>query len=399
MAGRQLSKSQARRIALAAQGFNVVRPKRVTRQHLVKMMERLNLLQLDSVPVIIRTQYMPAFSRLGPYKTELLEKIAYAEDLWFEAWSHEATLVPVETEPWLRWNKARNEAGETWRVLKRLSKESPEYIEDVYEEVASRGPLAPGELSDPRRQDGEWWGGRSLGSWALDWLFRVGRLGIRRRGNFEKVFDLLENIVPAKILSQATPTEEDAHRELLLRSARAYGIGTAACLADYYRLPIRESRKRLAELVEDGQLEEVVIEGWSKPAFRHSAAKVPRSIKAAALLSPFDPVVWNRERALQLFDFDYKIEIYVPAAKRRYGYYVLPFLLNDQIVGRVDLKTHRKEGYLEVKAAYAEPDVDHEQVAESLAMELNKLATLVGVDQLKFGRKGNLMKSLRAIAI
>lgn len=391
----ELSRSQARRIALAAQGFNDPIPKgKVDRRHLRRVMGRLNLLQLDSVPVIIRTQYMPLFSRLGPYRAELLDEIAYKDDEWFEAWSHEASLMPVEMEPLLRWHKARCAEGETWGHLRKLAESEPDYIDEVYNEVVERGPLFARDLSDPRPQDGDWWGSRSLGTWALDWLFRVGKVGIRRVGNFEKEFDLLENIIPAEIRELPTPSPEDAHRELLVRAAQAHGVGTAECLADYFRLPIRSSRARLSELVEDHQLEAVTIEGWAKPAFRHPEATLPRWVKGRALLSPFDPIVWNRDRASALFDFDYRIEIYVPAAKRKYGYYVLPFMLDDRIVGRVDLKTNRTDGVLEVKAAFTEPGVDRDRVATELLAELGDLATFVGVDDLAFGERGDLMPLL-----
>lgn len=357
-------------------------------------MGRLGLIQLDSVPVVIRTQYMPGFSRLGPYRAGLLDEIAYTHDEWFEAWSHEASLLPVEMEPLLRWDKERNAAGETWRVLRELAEAEPDYIESVYSEVAERGPLLAKELTDPRPQDGEWWGGRSLGTWALDWLFRVGRLGIRRVGNFEKRFDLLDNIVPAEIRALPTPTAEDAQRELLERAALAHGVGTAHCLADYYRLPIRTSRKRLAELVEDGVLIETSVEGWDKPAFRHKDATMPRRVDTRALLSPFDPVVWNRDRASAIFGFDYRIEIYVPAAKRVYGYYVLPFLLGDELVGRVDVKTNRANGVLEVKGAFAEPGHATTDTADALRAELADLATFVGVGEVSYGDKGDLMALL-----
>jgi len=204
----------------------------------------------------------------------------------------------------------------------------------------------------------------------------------------------LENIIPADILALPTPTEEDAHRELLRRAAAAHGVGTAACLADYFRLPIRSSRARLAELVESGDVEEVTIEGWDKPALRHVDAKLPRWVKGRALLSPFDPVVWNRDRASALFDFDYRIEIYTPADKRIYGYYVLPFLIDEHLVGRVDLKTNRKDKVLEVKAAHAEPGADIDRVSAELYVELTDLAQLVGADDLGFGERGDLTQAV-----
>ena len=392
-----LSQSQARRITLAAQGFSTPRPKvRLDRRHLRKVMQRLQLLQLDSVPALIRTQYMPAFSRLGAYRASLLDDIAYARDEWFEAWAHEASLLPVESEPLLRWLKTRSEAGEVWRSLRRFAKEYPAYIESVYAEIADRGPLTAGELSDPRPIREGTWGRGSFGAVALDWLFRVGRLCVRRRGNFVKVFDLYENVVPEHIRSAPTPSEKDAHRELLLRAARAHGVGSASCLADYFRMPIKESRARLAELAEDGQLQPVRVEGWKQPAFHHPQASLPRRVSAKALVSPFDPLVWNRDRANALFDFDYRIEIYVPQKKRVYGYYVLPFLLGEHLVARVDLRTDRERQVLEVKAAMAEPGVDHERVAVGLSEELEALSTFVGAERYVLGRRGDLMPALRS---
>lgn len=366
-------------------------------------MAGLQLLQLDSVPVLIRTQYMPFFSRLGPYRTGLLDEIAYHTDEWFEAWSHEASLLPIEMEPWLRWSKQRAREGETWGRLYDFALREPDYIETVLGEVKARGPLAAGELSNPRPRSGDWWGSRSLGAVALDWLFRVGELGVRRRKGFVKEFDLLERIVPPEIRARATPSFEDALDELLVRAARAHGVAGADCLVDYFRLPTRPAKARLAELVEDGRLVACEVEGWTKTAYLDPAARAPQSVDAAALLSPFDPLVWNRKRILRLFDFDYRIEIYTPAPKRKYGYYVLPFLLGDRLVGRFDLKTDRDGDRLEVQAAYVEPktdsgsgpELDPREVAAAAARELAALAEHVGVSSVRVGRRGNLARALR----
>lgn len=386
----------ARRIALAAQGFRDPRPTgAVDRRHLRRVMGRLQLLQLDSVPVVIRTQYMPGFSRLGPYDPAVLERIAYRDDEWIEAWCHEASLVPVTDEPLLRWSKERARAGETWGHLAKFAAKDSAYIEEVLDQVRER-PLAPGDLIEPRRRSGEWWGDRSWGAVALDWLFRVGEVGVRRTPGFVKEFDLFERIVPAEIRAIPTPTEEDAHRELLMRAAASHGIAAVPDLVDYHRLPKVPAKARVAELVEDGRLIEAEVEGWNRPAVLHPDAVRPRSIDACTLVSPFDPVVWCRERASRLFGFDYKIEIYTPAAKRVYGYYVLPFLLGDEIVGRVDLKTDRAEGVLRVKAAFAEPDQDRGRVAEALRPALDDLATMVGVERwMVDGRKGDVTPLLR----
>jgi len=358
-------------------------------------MARLQLLQLDSVPVVMRTQYMPAFSRLGPYDPELLDRVAYKDDEWFEAWAHEASLLPMADEPLFRWSKTRAQRGETWGHLARFAASDPAYIEEVLGQVRER-PLAPGELSEPRRQEGEWWGDRSHGAVALDWLFRVGEVGIRRKPGFIKEFDMLERIVPESIRAQPTPTEEDAHRELLMRAAASHGIAAAPDLVDYHRLPKVPAKARVAELVEDGRLIEAEVEGWNRPALLHPDAARPRSIDACTLVSPFDPVVWFRERASRLFGFDYKIEIYVPAPKRVYGYYVLPFLLGDELVGRVDLKTDRTDRVLRVKAAYSEEGHDAGAVAERLRGALDDLARFVGTDGwIVDGQKGDVTPLLR----
>lgn len=392
----RISIEEARRIALAAQGFAEARPNgRVDRRHLRKTMARLHLLQLDSVPVLIRTQYMPLFSRLGPYRASLLDEIAYHHDEWFEAWSHEASLLPMEMEPWLRWSKRRALQGETSRRLHRLAEDDPAYVESVLGEVKARGPLSAGELSDARPRSGDWWASRSGGAIALDWLFRIGAVGVRRDARFAKKYDLLERIVPAEIRDRPTPSFERSLDELLVRAARAHGIASADCLVDYFRLPKRPAKARLDGLVEEGRLVPCQVDGHRGPLYRDPEAKVPRRIGAAALLSPFDPLVWHRKRIEWLFDFDYRIEIYTPAPRRRYGYYVLPFLLGERLVGRFDLKTDREKGRLQVLAAHREEDAPEREVAHAAAAELGALARLVGADRVHVGRKGNLANALR----
>ena len=394
MSGRQLSISQARRIALAAQGFTDPAPAgRVDRRHLRRVMGRVKLLQLDSVPVVIRTQYLPPFSRLGCYEASLLDCIAYRDDEWFESWAHEASLLPVADEPLLRWQKRRAEQGETWSNLVELARRESGYVAEVLAQVTER-PLTAGELADPRRRQGEWWGSRSLGSIALDWLFRIGAVGIRRRGNFTKEFDLLERIVPAEVLARPTPSAEEAQRELLVRSAEALGVGTAGDLIDYYRLPVREGRARLREVAEAGRLETVAVAGWSEPAYMAPSVRLPRSVDSLTVLSPFDPVVWNRSRAARLWGFDYRIEIYVPASKRIYGYYVLPVLDGEQLVARLDLKTDRTAGALQVLGAFAEPGVELSELSGRLRPHLAELARFVGVGDVRYGSRGDLMTAL-----
>lgn len=357
-------------------------------------MDRLQLLQLDSVPVVIRTQYLPLFSRLGPYRAELLDELAYQDDEWFEAWSHEASLLSVEMEPWLRFSKQSARKGATWKHLYALSQKDPGYIESVLSEIKSRGPLSAGELSDPRPRSGKGWGRGSTGAVALDWLFRIGELGVRRRNGFVKEFDLFDRIVPKKIRNRPTPSIAESLDELLLRSARAHGVATADCLVDYFRLPVRPAKARLAALVEDERLLACQVEGWTVPAYRDPQAQLPRTLRRAALLSPFDPVVWNRKRLKRLFDFEYRLEIYTPVGERKYGYYVLPFLMGERLVARFDLKTDRERRHLQVHAAYLEDGADKAEVAHAAAAELTELARMVGVDRVKVGRKGNLATAL-----
>lgn len=394
---RSISTEQARRIALHAQGFGAKdRSKPVNRGHLRRLVRQLHIVQLDSVPVIIRTQYMPAFSRLGTYEPSLLDDIAYKKDEWIEAFVHEASLVPVEDEPLFRFFKQRCSEGKTWGGLVELAEKESSYIDDVLDEVRDRGPLLANELSNPRPREGEWWGSRSIGTLALDWLFRIGAVGIRRVGNFEKEFDLMERIVPESIRSQPTPTETDSLKELLVRSAAALGVATAPELTDYFRLPKRSVKPLFAELIEDQRLIPCDTEGTQRDTFMHPDAVVPRQVDARALLSPFDPIVWYRERASWLFDFDYRIEIYVPKPKRVYGYYVLPFLLGDRLVARCDLKTDRQAGVLRLLGAFTEFGVDGPSIAGDLAAELTMLATLVGADSVVVDAPGDLAAAVKA---
>ncbi len=384
---------RARRITLGAQGFADPAPSgSVDRRNLRRAMSRLKVLQLDSVPVVARTQHVVLFARLGHHRFDQLDDIAYRHDEWIEAWAHEACLIPVETEPLLRWMKQRAIDGELWRTWQDFVKKEAAYIGAVLEEVHERGPLTAAELSDPRPRDGEWWGSRSLGTVALDWLFRSGRVGIRRRGNFTKVYDTYERIVPEDVRSAPTPSAADAQRALIVQSVEALGVGTVTDIADYFRLPIGEVRRHVADLTAEGVLVERTVGGWSKPGYLVPDVRIPRRIEVNTLLSPFDPVVWCRERASRLFGFDYRIEIYVPRSKRVFGYYVLPWLLGDRLAGRFDLKTDRSENCLRVLGAFAEEGEDPVTLAKPAAEALGRLARFVGVgavvvdDRSAFGR-------------
>jgi uncharacterized protein YcaQ len=407
-----LSAEQARRLALAAQGFGRARPSgRVDARRLRRAIDDVGLLQLDSVNVFLRSHYMPLFSRLGPYPREALDQLAWHEDRQgkarrarrrdlFEYWGHEASLLPVELQPLLRWRMARADSL-AWRGVRRIAAEQPQLLEFVLREVRERGPLRASDLAAENRQrkSGEMW------SWseektALEYLFYSGQLCAARRVNFERLYDLPERVLPRQALDAPTPTQEEAQRRLLLIAAKRLGVATEPDLGDYFRLPRKESKARVAELAEDGRLAPVRVEGWSQPAYLASERPtgLRRAASARALLTPFDSLVWARERTERLFGFRYRIEIYVPAPKRVYGYYVLPFLLGDRLVARVDLKSDRQAGVLRVQSAFAEPEVDQVHVAAELSEELRLLSDWLGLGGVSVPRKGDLASSLDADA-
>lgn len=390
-----VSAARARRIALGAQGFGVPRPTgRVDRRHVRRVLARIGLIQIDSVNVIVRSQELPLFARLGPHRRDLLSSMVADGEL-FEYWGHEASLLPIELFPLLRWRMdAAGAKAAGWTGLVRLASERPDYVEAVYEEVRERGLMSASELDDPGAKSGPWWGWRH-GKQALEYLFWSGRLSARRRASFERVYDLTERLIPPAWLDTPAPSPADAHKALLVRAADSLGIGTARDLADYYRLNIPLARRLLAELVEAGQLVPARVEGWSQPAYLHPDAKAPRRVDAAALLSPFDSLVWERSRTERLFDFRYRLEIYTPKPKRIYGYYVLPFLLGDAIVARVDLKAERLASVLRIRGAFAEAGHDPVAIAGPLADELTLLAGWLGLDRVEVDDHGDLAPALR----
>ena len=361
-------------------------------------MKVMELVQLDAVPVVIRTQYLPFFSRLGPYNPKLFDEIAYKDDEWFELWAHEASIAPVEIEPYLRFNKKRAANGDTWKGLYRLAVEEPSYIKKVLREVELKGPLEAKDLSDPQPRKSTGWGHRSKGQLALNWLYRIGEVGIRRGPNFEKQFDLLDRIVPSKILSIPTPSDRDSLKNLLLRSSKAYGVATAPDLVDYFRLPTKEARLAIADLVDNKQLEEVQIESWKEKAYIAPHISMPKSSNGCSLLSPFDPIVWNRKRLDRLFDFQYKLEMYTPESKRRFGYYVLPLLIGDRFVGRFDIRNIRDKRTLHVKASFLEKGVEAGDIAQKAFDELANLAKFLEAQEVKIDRKGNFSVYLKKLA-
>ncbi len=392
-----ISLDEARRLALAAQGFDRPRPAgRPDARHVRGVILRLGLLQLDFVTVVGPAHYQVLFSRLGPYDRALLDDLAYRRREFTEQWAHEASLLPVDAWPLLRHRMEvhRPRPYNFGPVLAR----HPEYAGRVLAEVRARGPLGAEELDHPeggpRRLEHAWHG--SVSRAMLEALFGQGALAVAgRRPDFSRLYDLAERVVPPEHLKRVVDPAE-ARRELLRRAARAHGVGTAADLADYFRMPVGEARPRLDELVEAETLRTVRVEGWREPAYLDPAARAPRRIDAAALLSPFDPLIWFRPRTQRLFGFEYRFEIFTPPATRRWGCYVLPFLLGDRLVARVDLKSDRPARRLRVVAAHLEPGVEPDRVAAALAAELRLLAGWLGLDGVAVARRAGFDRALAA---
>jgi uncharacterized protein len=423
-----ISLAEARRIALAAQGFDRPRPAgTVGADHIRRVIRQLGLIQIDFVNVLVPAHYLVIFSRLGPYRRTLFDTVVYGGRRWqerdkprefTEQWAHEASIIPVEAWPLLR-HRMEAHRPRPWG-FERFMEEHADYAQWALEEVRARGPLVADDLAKAENVPGvdRTQYGRIPGAWVgtvqravLEAHFGRGLLAVtERRANFARAFDLAERLIAAEHHGRQVEQDE-AERELLRRAALSFGIGTADDLADYYRMPIRAARARLKELVDAAELREVRVEGWREAAFLHPDASEPREIKAAALLSPFDPLVWYRPRVARLFNFDYRIEIFVPQPKRKWGYYVLPFLLGDRLVARVDLKADRTENCLLVLAAYLEgdtrehkrqalagrdPGVDYRPaaVAEALARELRTLAGWLGLESIAVERRGGFARPL-----
>lgn len=390
----RLSVAQARRIALAAQGFGVARPDMAGTRHLRKTARDLGVIQIDSVNVVSRTHYLPAFSRLGHYPRETLEAEAWGKTpSLFEYWGHEASLLPLESQPLFRWRMARAEAGQgLWSGTASFGRERRAYIDGILSEIEKRGPVTGGDFATGPRGAPGWWSW-SDGKRALEWLFWSGRITTATRRGFERVYDLTERVLPAAIVDRPTPDPAEAQRDLVRLSARAMGVATAADLRDYFRLPPADVRARIGELVESGELLPVKVEGWDRPAFIDPACRKPRRIAARALLSPFDNLIWFRERTERLFGVRVRLEIYTPAHKRVHGYYVLPFLQDEAITARVDLKADRKAGVLRVQAAWREADTNAE-TPEALAAELDLMSRWLGLDRVEVVEHGDLATAL-----
>jgi len=389
-----LSLAQARRVALAAQGF-------ADKPHLVPTMRtfqrtlaRTGVLQVDSVNVLQRAHYMPLYSRMGPYDVDLLRRAAEGRPRRvIEYWAHVQAFMPVDLWPVMRFRMAHYADREFkwWPGIE------PMLRERVLKEVERRGAVTARDLDDGTpRATGSWGWNWSAARKALDLLYMTGQLAIAgRNSQFEVRYDLPERVLPPEVLAAPALTEDEAVLELVRRAARSHGVASANCLADYYRIRVAPARAAAEELVAGGELEPVTVEGWRRPAYLHRDARLPRRIHARALLSPFDPVVWERARTEALFDFFYRIEIYTPADKRVHGYYVLPFLLGDRIVARVDLKADRATRALLVQGAYAEAAAPPETAAE-LAAELRQLAGWLGLDDVVVAPRGDLAPALAA---
>jgi len=355
------------------------------------VLRRVGLIQIDSVNVLVRSHYLPAFSRLGPYQRSLLDDYAYRRRQLFEYWGHEASFIPMEHYPLFR--HRMKDGGPRWRLVEKM-REEPQYMQSLLGEVRQKGPLAVSDLEDPQRRPGTWWSW-GLGKAALEAYFADGTVTAAERRGFIRAYDIAERVIPSEIFDAAPPSADDAQRELLLLSARAHGVGAARDLADYYRLPILKSRELLKGLAETDALQEVEVAGWKDTAYLHPEAKLPRRIEARGLLSPFDSLIWERDRTERLFGFRYRLEIYVPQPKRVYGYYVLPFLLGSDLVGRVDLKADRKAERLLVRGVYCEPDHDKDHVASELAPELRSMAEWLELGDVVVEKRGDLAAPLR----
>jgi uncharacterized protein YcaQ len=399
VAHESLSLAQARRIALGAQGFADPPPGGTPDlRHLRRVLGRVGLLQMDSVNVLQRAHYLPLYSRLGPYPTKLLDRAAYRRPReLFEYWGHEASLISVELHPALRWRMA-GAGTDAWGGMRRIAVEQPQLVAWVHDQVRAKGPLTAAEIEhDAPRETGNWGWNWSAVKRALEFLFWSGEVAAAgRNGGFARVYDLPERVLPAAVLNAPTPTVAEAHRRLVEIAARALGVAAEPDLRDYFRLPVAGARAAIADLVEAGVLLPVRVQGWRQQAFLHAQARLPRRIRASVLVSPFDPLVWERARTERLFGFSYRIEIYVPAPQRVHGYYVLPFLRGERLTARVDLKADRKAGVLRVPAAWVEPGVDVGDTSLELAAELRRLAGWLGLTDVAAPAAGDLRDPLAA---
>ena len=398
----EISAPEARRLALASLGFGIKKPAHAGAAHVRATAARLSAIQIDSVNILARAHYLPTFSRYGPYPMSALDAMAHARRELFEYWGHAACFLPIDLYPLMRWRMDNQRLN--WSGLRATQKA---FIDAVYAEVAERGPMSAGELSMGGKSTGPWWGW-SKGKHAMEMLFRQGRLAVAGRRNFERLYDIPERVIPDAVRRAKTLAPEDAKKALILRAARAMGVGMAGDIAQYFHIDAWWDRlsvngRRLPaktgvlfdELVEAAELQRVRVAGWTKPAFIVSGARIPKAVDVQAIVSPFDPVLWERRWTKAVFGFDYQIEIYVPGPKRIYGYYVLPFLLGDRFAARVDLKADRKTSTLIVHASYVESGMDAKRVAASLAGELRSMADWLALESFVVHPKGNLATALK----
>ena len=393
-----LSLSEARPLALAAQGFATAsaaaKPARVK-----ALTERLGVLQIDSVNALVRSHYLPLFSRLGNYPMDWLDQQAWGsgrQRSLFEYWGHEASLLPMQLYPLLRWRMRRAAAGQgIYRQLAEFGRQQQPLIRQVLQTVREHGALGAGSLGKRAQKAGPWWDW-SAEKHALEWLFAAGEVTVASRRGFERLYDLPDRVLPGAILNQPEPDEPAAQRQLLLHAARALGLATEQDLRDYFRMDTADTRLRLAELSESGELQAVQVEGWRHSAWCPGELKVPRGLKPTALLSPFDSLIWARERTERLFGFRYRLELYTPAAKRVYGYYVLPFLYAGQLVGRVDLRAERAHGRLAVHAVHEEAAGMSTEALLALGQQLRTLADWLGLERIQLNCRRPEAQRLRA---
>jgi uncharacterized protein YcaQ len=383
----ELSIKEARRLALAAQGFRGrQRPAIVRAAHVTQMIERLGVLQIDAVNALVRAHYLPLFSRLGSYSQTLLDQAAWSQGRHrrlFEYWGHEASLLPIGLYPLMVWRMRRAAQGEgIYQGLARFGREQRPTVERVLQAVREQGALGAGSISNRQERAGPWWDW-SDEKLALEWLFAAGEVTVAGRRGFERIYDLPERVLPLAVLDAPAVSEADAHRSLLLHAATALGVGTEKDLRDYFRLDPLPSRRALAELVEAGWLSHARVQGWKQSAFCLPDSKPPGKVSVSALLSPFDSLIWERARTERLFDFRYRLEIYTPRHKRVYGYYVLPFLHHERIAARVDLRAERTAGRLAVHAVHEEPSELDDQGMQALAISLRQLAGWLGLAEVR----------------
>lgn len=392
----QITQDEARRIALAAQGFDRKRPKKPTRQHLTRMFDDIGVVQIDTVNVMVRAHEMTVFSRLGPYPRGWLDQ-AVADGELFEYFTHGTSYVPTRFHHLHRWRQSAYGGGLNPRSI---AARKPEVVAGVLAQVKRRGPLHLGDVEGRvKKKHAEWWDWDDTKQ-ALEHLFVTGEVAVTRRPDFGKLFDLPERVIPAEALAVPTPPDAEARKQLVLQAARHLGIATQQEIAYFHWQNAAKVKPWLAELVEEGKLLKVAVEGWKRPGFLHPemAERAPKTFSGRALVNPFDPLMWFRDRISRVFGFDYTLEIFVPAAKRQWGYYVYPFLYDGHFAARVDLKADRQHGTLRVQAAYLEPDLDNPhdrpEIAEQLVAELRDLATWLGLDTVGAVDRGNLARTL-----